>query len=44
MVSKLKRQFGSGMEAWTYLGQNYLEVDRSLIPESSAHAVRRGAV
>jgi NADH-quinone oxidoreductase subunit C len=32
MVAKLKRQFGSGMEALTYLGQNYLEVDRSLIP------------
>jgi len=32
MVAKLKRQFGSGMEALTYLGQNYLQVDRSLIP------------
>jgi len=32
MVSKLKRQFGSGIEALTYLGQNYLNVDRSLIP------------
>lgn len=32
VVAKLKRQFGSGMEAWTYLGQNYLQVDRSLIP------------
>ena len=32
MVAKLKRQFGSGMEALTYLGQNYLGVDRSLIP------------
>jgi NADH-quinone oxidoreductase subunit C len=32
MVANLKRQFGSGMEAWTYLGQNYLQVDRSLIP------------
>ena len=32
MVAKLKRQFGSGMEPLTYLGQNYLEVDRSLIP------------
>jgi NADH-quinone oxidoreductase subunit C len=32
MVAKVKRQFGSGAEAWTYLGQNYLEVDRSLIP------------
>ena len=33
MVQKLKRQFGSGMEASTYLGQNYMVVDRSLIPE-----------
>jgi NADH-quinone oxidoreductase subunit C len=32
LVAKLKRQFGSGMEALTYLGQNYLQVDRSLIP------------
>jgi NADH-quinone oxidoreductase subunit C len=32
VVAKLKRQFGSGMEPLTYLGQNYLEVDRSLIP------------
>jgi len=34
MVATLKRQFGSGIgEASTYLGQNYLVVDRSLIPE-----------
>src|SRR5215831_6577104 len=33
LVSALKRQFGSGVQAFTYLGQNYLEVDRSLIPE-----------
>jgi NADH-quinone oxidoreductase subunit C len=34
MVAKLKRQFGSGVsESSTYLGQNYLVVDRSLIPE-----------
>jgi len=32
MVAKLKGQFGSGVEALTYLGQNYLQVDRSLIP------------
>src|SRR5215471_11398190 len=32
MVSKLKRQFGSGLEALTYLGQNYMQVDRALIP------------
>ncbi len=28
----MTRQFGSGLKALTYLGQNYLEVDRSLIP------------
>ena len=33
MVAKLNAQFGSGMEALTYLGQNYMTVDRSLIPE-----------
>jgi len=32
LVDKLKRQYGTGLQAWTYLGQNYLEVDRSLIP------------
>jgi NADH-quinone oxidoreductase subunit C len=32
LVDKLTRQFGTGLEAWTYLGQNYLQVDRSLIP------------
>src|ERR1700675_1004143 len=32
LVAKLTRQFGSGLEASTYLGQNYLQVDRSLIP------------
>ena len=32
LVAKLKGQFGSGVEALTYLGQNYLQVDRSLIP------------
>ena len=32
LVAKLIRQFGSGLEAWTYLGQNYMQVDRSLIP------------
>src|SRR5579885_1393986 len=30
LVGKLKRQYGSGVQAWTYLGQNYLEVDPSL--------------
>jgi NADH-quinone oxidoreductase subunit C len=32
LVGKLKRQYGSGVQAWTYLGQNYLEVDPSLVP------------
>ena len=32
LVDKLTRQFGSGLAALTYLGQNYLQVDRSLIP------------
>ena len=33
MVAKYKRQFGTGLEALTYLGQNYLTVDRSMIPD-----------
>jgi NADH-quinone oxidoreductase subunit C len=33
MVAKLKREYGSGINALTHLGQNYLEVDRSLIPD-----------
>jgi NADH-quinone oxidoreductase subunit C len=33
MVAKLKREYGSGITPLTYLGQNYMEVDRSLIPE-----------
>jgi NADH-quinone oxidoreductase subunit C len=33
MVSKFKGQYGSGIEPLTYLGQNYMLVDRSLIPE-----------
>ena len=32
LIDKLTRQFGSGLEALTYLGQYYLQVDRSLIP------------
>ena len=32
MVAGLKRQYGSGIEALSYLGQNYMVVDRSLIP------------
>ncbi|HKI27511.1 MAG TPA: NADH-quinone oxidoreductase subunit C [Candidatus Sulfotelmatobacter sp.] len=33
MVAKFKRQYGSGVTGLTHLGQNYLEVDRSLIPD-----------
>ncbi|HEY6766308.1 MAG TPA: NADH-quinone oxidoreductase subunit C [Candidatus Sulfotelmatobacter sp.] len=33
MVAKLKSAYGSGVEPLTYLGQNYMIVDRSLIPE-----------
>jgi NADH-quinone oxidoreductase subunit C len=33
MVEKYKRQYGSGLEALSYLGQNYFNVDRSLIPD-----------
>jgi NADH-quinone oxidoreductase subunit C len=33
MVAKLKGNYGSGIEPLTYLGQNYMVVDRSLIPE-----------
>jgi NADH-quinone oxidoreductase subunit C len=32
LVEKYNAQYGSGIEALTYLGQNYLSVDRSLIP------------
>jgi NADH-quinone oxidoreductase subunit C len=33
LVAKLKREYGSGIEPLTHLGQNYMVVDRSLIPE-----------
>lgn len=33
LVEKYRSQYGSGLEALTYLGQNYLNVDRSLIPD-----------
>jgi NADH-quinone oxidoreductase subunit C len=33
LVEKYKSQYGSGLEAQTYLGQNYFSVDRSLIPD-----------
>jgi NADH-quinone oxidoreductase subunit C len=33
LVAKLEGEYGSGIEPLTYLGQNYMVVDRSLIPE-----------
>ncbi len=33
MIAKLKASYGSGIEPLTYAGQNYMVVDRSLIPE-----------
>jgi NADH-quinone oxidoreductase subunit C len=33
MIARFKREYGSGIEPLTYLGQNYMVVDRSLIPE-----------
>jgi len=33
MIAKLKREYGSGIEPLTHLGQNYMIVDRSLFPE-----------
>ncbi|HET7206781.1 MAG TPA: NADH-quinone oxidoreductase subunit C [Terriglobales bacterium] len=33
MVARFKRQYGSGIEALSYLGQNYIIVDRSLLPD-----------
>ncbi len=33
MIAKFKGMYGSGIEALTYAGQNYMVVDRSLIPE-----------
>jgi NADH-quinone oxidoreductase subunit C len=33
MVAKLKSSYGSGIESLSYLGQNYMVVDRALIPE-----------
>ena len=32
-VEKYRNQYGSGLKALTYLGQNYFIVDRSLIPD-----------
>jgi NADH-quinone oxidoreductase subunit C len=34
MTAKFKGAYGSGVEPLTYAGQNYMVVDRSLIPES----------
>ena len=33
LTAKLKAHYGSGVEPLTYAGQNYMVVDRSLIPE-----------
>jgi NADH-quinone oxidoreductase subunit C len=33
MVIKLRRQYGSGIEALTYLGQNYIVADSFVVPE-----------
>jgi NADH-quinone oxidoreductase subunit C len=33
IVAKLKARYGSGIESLSYLGQNYMVVDRSAIPE-----------
>ncbi len=33
LVEKYKSQYGSGLDAQTYLGQNYFNVERSLIPD-----------
>ena len=33
MIAKLKGAYGSGVEPLTYAGQNYMLVDRTLIPE-----------
>jgi NADH-quinone oxidoreductase subunit C len=33
MVRRLNRQYGSGVDAHSYLGQNYLVVDGSILPE-----------
>lgn len=33
MIERLHGQYGSGLEALTYLGQNYMVVDSSMIPE-----------
>src|ERR1700729_4386278 len=33
LVAKLRSSYGSGIEALTYAGQNYMVVDRSVIPE-----------
>lgn len=33
MVAKFKQRYGSGVTPLTHLGQNYMEVDRSTIPD-----------
>ena len=32
-MAKYKKEYGSGINPFTHLGQNYMEVDRSLIPD-----------
>jgi NADH-quinone oxidoreductase subunit C len=33
LVEKYKARYGAGLEAWTFVGQNYFTVDRSTIPD-----------
>jgi NADH-quinone oxidoreductase subunit C len=33
MISRLKQRYGSGIEASTYLGQNYMTVDSTIVAE-----------
>ena len=41
MVEKYKNQYGSALDAQSYLGQNYFTVDRSLIPDLLRLPARR---
>ena len=33
LVEKYRKQYGSALEGLTYLGQNYLNVDRAMVPD-----------
>jgi len=44
LVDKISQTIRIGLEALTYLGQNYLSVDRSLIPDTFARHARGRAV